>query len=166
MAVKLRLRRMGKKRQPIYKVVAADARSPRDGKFIESIGLYNPKSEPATIEINAERALYWLGVGAQPTITVNNLLSKSGVNLRRNLLKKGVAEDEINAQVEAWLNKNEVKKPAAKKAEKKEEVKAEVTEEPKAEKVEAEVTEEPKAEIEEPEVKGTASESEQTEDKV
>lgn len=153
MAVKLRLRRMGKKRQPIYKVVAADARSPRDGKFIESIGLYNPKTEPATIEINAERALYWLGVGAQPTITVNNLLAKSGVTLRKNLEAKGLSEEEVNAQVEAWLNKKASAKPVAKKAEKKETVE----EAPKAE--------EPKAEIEEPEVTGTASESEQTEDK-
>lgn len=159
MAVKLRLRRMGKKRQPVYKVVAADARSPRDGKIIEAIGLYNPKTEPATIEINAERALYWLGVGAQPTITVNNLLSKSGVNLRKNLLKKGVGEEEIEAQVEAWLNKQGKAKPVVKKEEKKE---------VKAEKVEVEEeaqVEEPKGESEEPEVKGTASESEPTEDK-
>jgi len=160
LAVKLRLRRMGKKRQPVYKVVAADARSPRDGKIIESIGLYNPKTEPATIEIDAERALYWLGVGAQPTITVNNLLSKSGVNLRKNLLKKGVGEDEIEAQVEAWLNKQGIAKPAVKKQEKKEEVKEEVVEVKEEAKVE-----EPKGEKEEPEVKGTASESEPTEDK-
>ena len=65
---------MGKKRQPIYKVVAADERSPRDGKFIEAIGLYNPITDPATIDIKEERALYWLGVGAQPTTTVKGLL--------------------------------------------------------------------------------------------
>jgi len=65
LAVKLRLRRMGKKKQPIYKVVAADARSPRDGKFLEAIGLYNPLTNPHTININEDRALYWLSVGAQ-----------------------------------------------------------------------------------------------------
>jgi small subunit ribosomal protein S16 len=90
LAVKLRLRRMGKKRQPVYKVVAADVRSPRDGKFIEAIGLYNPKTEPATIEIQEDRALYWLGVGAQPTDTVKNLLSSKGILLRRELTKRGV----------------------------------------------------------------------------
>jgi len=75
LAVKLRLRKMGKKKQPVYKVVAADSRSPRDGKFIEAIGLYNPKTDPATINIKEDRALYWLIVGAQPTDTVKNLLS-------------------------------------------------------------------------------------------
>ena len=96
MAVKLRLSRMGKKRQPVYKVVAADARSPRDGRIIEAIGLYNPKTEPATVDIKEERALYWLGVGAQPTTTVKNLLSKKGILLKRELLNKGLSEDKIN----------------------------------------------------------------------
>ena len=100
MAVKLRLRRMGKKRQPVYKVVAADVRSPRDGKFIEAIGLYNPKTEPATVEIQEDRALYWLGVGAQPTDTVKNLLSKKGVLLRRELVKQGLSEEQIAAKME------------------------------------------------------------------
>ena len=78
---------MGKKKQPVYKVVAADARSPRDGRFIEAIGLYNPKSNPAVIDIKEDRAIYWLGVGAQPTETVRNLLSKSGVLLKNDLIK-------------------------------------------------------------------------------
>ena len=102
MAVKLRLRRMGKKRQPVYKVVAADVRSPRDGKFIEAIGLYNPKTEPATVEIQEDRALYWLGVGAQPTDTVKNLLSKKGVLLRRELVKQGLSEEQIVAKMEEF----------------------------------------------------------------
>ena len=84
MAVKLRLRRMGKKKQPIYKVVAADERSPRDGRFIEAIGLYNPITDPATIDIQEDRALYWLGVGAQPTDTVKNLLSKKAKSWLEN----------------------------------------------------------------------------------
>ena len=102
MAVKLRLRRMGKKRQPIYKLVAADSRSPRDGKFIEAIGLYNPKTDPATIDIKESRALYWLGVGAQPTLTVRNLLSSQGIILKKELTKKGLKEEEVVAKVEEF----------------------------------------------------------------
>lgn len=102
MAVKLRLRRMGKKKQPVYKVVAADARSPRDGKFIEAIGLYNPKTDPATVEIKEARALYWLGVGAQPTDTVKNLLSHKGIILKRELIKKGLSEEQINIKLDEW----------------------------------------------------------------
>lgn len=102
MAVKLRLRRMGKKKQPIYKLVAADSRSPRDGKFIEAIGLYNPKTDPATVEIKESRALYWLGVGAQPTLTVRNLLSAQGILLKKELTKKGLKEEEVNAKVDEF----------------------------------------------------------------
>ena len=102
MAVKLRLRRMGKKKQPIYKVVAADSRSPRDGKFIEAIGLYNPKTNPATVDIKEERALYWLGVGAQPTDTVKNLLSNLGIILKRELKKNGLSEEQISVKLDDW----------------------------------------------------------------
>lgn len=102
MAVKLRLRRMGKKKQPIYKVVAADSRSPRDGKFIEAIGLYNPKTDPATVDIKEERALYWLGVGAQPTDTVKNLLSNQGIILKKELKKNGLNEEQITAKLDDW----------------------------------------------------------------
>ncbi len=107
MAVKLRLKRMGKKKQPIYKVVAADSRSPRDGKFIEAIGLYNPKTEPATVEIKETRAMYWLNVGAQPTLTVRNLLSQKGILLKRQLIKKGLKEEEIAAKLEEWMKLKE-----------------------------------------------------------
>ena len=77
--VKIRLRRVGRKHQPIYRVVAADSRSPRDGKFIEIIGHYNPLTDPATFDINEEKALKWLTHGAQPTDTVRSLLHKSGI---------------------------------------------------------------------------------------
>lgn len=77
--IKLRLRRMGAKRQPHYRIVAAEARSPRDGRFIEIIGFYNPKTDPYTLNVNTERAKYWLDHGAQPTDTVRGLLVKSGV---------------------------------------------------------------------------------------
>ena len=115
MAVKLRLRRMGKKKQPIYKVVAADSRSPRDGKFIESIGLYNPKSDPAGIEIKEDRALYWLNVGAQPTDTVKNLLTHQGILLKKELMKKGLSEEEIALKLDEWKKLKEANLAAASK---------------------------------------------------
>jgi small subunit ribosomal protein S16 len=77
-AVKIRLMRMGKKRQPTYRVVVADARSPRDGRFIEIIGTYAPRQEPSGVSIDAERARYWLGQGAQVTDRVRKLLALSG----------------------------------------------------------------------------------------
>lgn len=79
MAVKLRLKRMGAKKRPFYRIVAADSRSPRDGKFIEIVGTYNPIMEPAEIKINEELALKWLNQGAIPTDTVRDLLSKQGI---------------------------------------------------------------------------------------
>ncbi len=79
MAVKLRLTRVGKKKQPTYRVVAADSRSPRDGRFIEIIGTYAPRSEPSAIKIDAERALHWLNEGAQPSERVEKLLKIEGI---------------------------------------------------------------------------------------
>lgn len=77
--VKIRLKRMGKKKSPVYRVVVADARNPRDGKYIESIGYYNPREEPSVIKVDGSRALYWLERGAQPTGQVQNLLKITGV---------------------------------------------------------------------------------------
>jgi small subunit ribosomal protein S16 len=122
---------MGKKRQPIYKVVAADERSPRDGKFIEAIGLYNPITNPATVEIQEERALYWLGVGAQPTQTVKNLLSKKGILYKKELLGSSLKEEEIAVKLDEWSKHQESK--LASKVVKKAEVKAEKVEEKKIE---------------------------------
>ena len=79
MAVKLRLKRMGAKKRPFYRIVAADSRSPRDGKFIEVVGTYNPITEPAEVKVNEELALKWLQNGAIPTDTVRDLLRKQGV---------------------------------------------------------------------------------------
>lgn len=79
MAVKLRLTRQGAKKAPVYRIVAADSRSPRDGRFIEVIGHYNPTTNPATVTIDEELALKWLHNGAQPSDTVRNLLSKQGI---------------------------------------------------------------------------------------
>lgn len=95
MAVKLRLRRMGRKKLPIWAVVAADVRSPRDGRFIEDLGRYYPLEEPARVELKDERVLYWLSVGAQPTGTVRSLLSRQGILLRQHLERKGRAADDI-----------------------------------------------------------------------
>jgi len=80
MAVKLRLTRVGSKKNPIYRIVAADSRSPRDGKFIEIIGRYNPQSEPSFIEVDEEKACKWLSNGAQPTETVSRLLKTKGIS--------------------------------------------------------------------------------------
>ncbi|MGL5541337.1 MAG: 30S ribosomal protein S16 [Erysipelotrichaceae bacterium] len=82
MAVKLRLKRMGSKKSPFYRVVAADARSPRDGRIIESIGYYNPTKNPAEVKIDAELAMKWLNNGAQPSDTVRDLFSKDGIMKR------------------------------------------------------------------------------------
>ena len=81
MAVKIRLRRLGAKKAPSYRIVVADSRYPRDGRFIEEIGSYNPLTDPATVEVDAEKALSWIKNGAQPTDTVRALLKKSGVEL-------------------------------------------------------------------------------------
>ncbi|MBR2371092.1 MAG: 30S ribosomal protein S16 [Clostridia bacterium] len=79
MAVKIRLRRMGSKKAPFYRVIVADSRSPRDGRFIEEIGTYNPLTNPAEVKIDAEKAKTWISNGAQPTETVKALLKKSGI---------------------------------------------------------------------------------------
>ena len=114
MAVKLRLRRMGRKKLPIYALVAADARSPRDGRYIEDLGRYEPLSEPATVRLKEDRILYWLGEGAQPSHTVRNLLSGQGVMLRLHLLRKGKTEEEIEQAVTAFLAHRAENRPVKK----------------------------------------------------
>ncbi|MBQ9676930.1 MAG: 30S ribosomal protein S16 [Prevotella sp.] len=106
MATKIRLQRGGRKNYAFYSIVIADARAPRDGKFTEKIGTYNPNTNPATVDLNFERALYWVETGAQPTDTVRNILSREGVYLMKHLrggVKKG-AFDEAAAQkkFDAW----------------------------------------------------------------
>lgn len=111
MATKIRLQRHGRKRYAFYPIVIADSRRPRDGKFIERIGSYNPNTNPATISLDFERALYWVGVGAQPTDTVRRILSHEGVLLKKHLLggvKKGAfTEEEANRRFEAWKQSKE-----------------------------------------------------------
>ena len=102
MATKIRLQRGGRKGYAFYSIVIADARAPRDGRFTEKIGTFNPNTNPATVDLNFERALYWVETGAQPTDTVRNILSREGVYLMKHLrggVKKG-AFDEAAAKAE------------------------------------------------------------------
>ena len=113
MATKIRLQRHGRKNYAFYSIVIADARAPRDGRFIEKIGTYNPNTDPASIELKFDRALYWVQVGAQPTDTAHSILSKEGVYLMKHLLtgvKKG-AFDEAEAKVkfQAWKDEKNKK---------------------------------------------------------
>jgi small subunit ribosomal protein S16 len=98
--VKIRLRRVGAKKQPSYRVVVADSRAPRDGRFIEVIGFYNPRTEPETVRIKEDRALHWLNVGAQPTESVARLLNKLGTMARFGRLKQGEDLEALVAEAE------------------------------------------------------------------
>ena len=108
MATKIRLQRNGRKSYAFYSIVIADVRAPRDGKFTEKIGTYNPNTNPATVDLNFERALHWVMCGAQPTDTVRNILSKEGVYMKKHLLggvaKGAFTEAEAEAKFEAWKN--------------------------------------------------------------
>jgi len=113
MPVKLRLQRHGKKGRPFYHIVAADARAPRDGKFIERVGSYNPNTNPATIELDVDKSVKWVQNGAQPTDTVRAILSYKGV-LYRNHLLKGVAkgaltQEQADAKFATWLQEKQSK---------------------------------------------------------
>ncbi|WP_256010988.1 30S ribosomal protein S16 [Desertivirga xinjiangensis] len=107
MATKIRLQRHGKKGKPFYYVVVADSRAPRDGKFIERLGSYNPNTNPATIEINFEKALSWINNGAQPTDTARAILSYKGVLYKKHLeggVKKGaLTAEQAEAKFNEWL---------------------------------------------------------------
>jgi small subunit ribosomal protein S16 len=98
--VKIRLRRIGAKKQPSYRIVVADSRAPRDGRFIEVIGFYNPRTEPETVKIKEDRALYWLSSGAQPTEAVARLLKKQGALDRLERLKQGEPLEALMAEAE------------------------------------------------------------------
>ena len=100
--VKLRLRRAGKKKHPIYKIVAADIRSPRDGRFIEAVGQYDPNVNPIFLSVKDERVFHWLRKGAQPTDTVRSLLQRNGVWLRWSLIRRGVDDVKIQGIFEKW----------------------------------------------------------------
>lgn len=114
MAVKIRLAKRGRKKAPLYDIVVADARSPRDGKFIEKLGQYNPQSTPAGITLKDERALYWLMVGAEPTDTTRKILSVKGILFKKHLqigVDKGAITQEVaDARFEAWSQDKQEKR--------------------------------------------------------
>ncbi|MDR0711088.1 MAG: 30S ribosomal protein S16 [Prevotellaceae bacterium] len=154
MAVKIRLARHGKKGHAFYHMVVADSRAPRDGKFIEKIGIYDPNTDPATVELNFERALDWLNKGAQPTETTRAILSYKGVLLRKHLdggIKKGALTPEAAEQkFQAWIAdkklKISTKKNLLDKA-KSEHHKSRLSEEAKAKEAKAEEVAKKKAEL-------------------
>ncbi|ASV29687.1 MULTISPECIES: 30S ribosomal protein S16 [Maribacter] len=165
MPVKIRLQRHGKKGKPFYWVVAADSRAKRDGKFLEKLGIYNPNTNPATIELDVDSSVKWLQNGAQPTDTAKAILSYKGVLLKRHLLggvaKGALTEEQVEEKFNAWVAEKEAaidaKKGGLDKA--KEEAKAkalaaekEINEKRAAEAAAAELPETPEGESAEEEV--------------
>lgn len=113
MPARIRLQRHGKKNQPFYHIVVADGRAPRDGKFIEKLGTYNPLTNPATIDINFDRAVEWVKNGAQPSDTARRILSYKGVLLRRHLqigVEKGaISQEQADVRFNEWMQAKEAK---------------------------------------------------------
>ena len=113
MPTKIRLQRHGRKAMPIFKIVVADSRAKRDGKFIEKLGQYNPNTNPATIELNFDSAVNWVLKGAQPTDTARAILANEGVMMKKHLLegvrKGALTEEQAEAKFEAWVSKKENK---------------------------------------------------------
>ncbi len=113
MPVKIRLQRHGKKGKPFFWIVAADARAKRDGKFLEKLGIYNPTTNPATIDLNVDGAVKWLRNGAQPTDTAKRILSYKGAMMKKHLLggvdKGALTEEQANEKFEAWMKEKEDK---------------------------------------------------------
>jgi len=177
MPVKIRLQRHGKKGKPFYWVVAADVRSKRDGKYLEKLGIYNPVTQPATIELDVDASVKWLRNGAQPTDTAKRILSYKGAMLKKHLLagvdKGALTEEEAEKKFQAWLTEKEDKistsaeeTAKAKQAEKEKALEAEreVNAKREAEAKAAQEEEEAKAK-EEAEAKATAEEDASEESK-
>ena len=154
MATKIRLQRHGHKDYAFYPIVIADSRAPRDGRFIERIGSYNPNTNPATISLNFERALYWLNCGAIPTDTVRNILSREGVLMMKHLqggVKKGAfSQEEAQKRFDAWKAEKDAKIEAVRnqvRENKKAANKERLAEEAKKNEAKAEAVAQKKAEI-------------------
>ena len=154
MATKIRLQRHGHKDYAFYPIVIADSRAPRDGRFIERIGSYNPNTNPATISLNFERALYWLNCGAIPTDTVRNILSREGVLMMKHLqggVKKGAfSQEEAQKRFDAWKAEKDAKIEAVRnevRESKKNANKERLAEETKKNEAKAEAVAKKKAEI-------------------
>jgi len=120
MAVKIRLARRGRKKRPMYDIVVADARAPRDGRFIEKLGIYNPNTNPAEVTLNLDSAVKWLFNGAQPTDTARTLLRKEGALLRKHLqigvIKGAITQEVADQRFEAWKQEKATREDAAKQA--------------------------------------------------
>jgi len=173
--VKIRLRRVGAKKQASFRVVVADSRAPRDGRFIEQIGFYNPRTEPETLRIDEARALHWLNVGAQPTDSAARLLTTTGTMDRFERLKQGESLEDLVTEaeeaeaaeveeeaVEEEAPEAEVEEPAEAEIEAAPEPVEEVEEPEEAEEAETEApAAEPEAEEPEPEVSEAAEEGEE-----
>ncbi len=114
MAVKIRLKKMGSKKRPFYRLIAADSRSPRDGRFLETLGHYNPMTEPAEVKIDEDKVYKWLGNGAQPTINAANLIKAQGIIERWELVQTGLTIAEVKAKIE----ERRTKQPKAQNKEK------------------------------------------------
>ncbi|MBN1976173.1 MAG: 30S ribosomal protein S16 [Anaerolineae bacterium] len=162
--VKLRLRRVGAKRQASYRIVATDSRAPRDGRFIEAIGFYNPRTEPETVQLKEDRALYWLSVGAQSTDAVTRLLKKMGTLDRYERLKKGESIEALVAEAEAAAEGTPEISPKTRRAAAKKEAKPEAEEPKEAAPAAAEAAEEEAAP--EAEAKAEAEPEEQADEEV
>ncbi|MGV8017388.1 MAG: 30S ribosomal protein S16 [Ignavibacteria bacterium] len=127
---------MGKKKAPLYKIVAADSRSPRDGRFIESVGNYNPHAEPAQVVLKEERVIHWLTKGAKPTETVRNLLRREGLIMKMRLLKSKASEEKVSEKMQQFIDDkaNKLERAKARKLRQKENrAQKKKSEEPKAE---------------------------------
>ena len=157
--VRIRLRRVGMKGQPSYRIVVTDKRSPRDGRFIEKIGFYNPRTEPATMEINEERALYWLSTGAQPSEAVDRILGKLGTKDRLERLKAGEELAALLEEAAAALTSREAVDPRTRRDD--------LPKKSKKKAAEATLEETAEAEVEEAEEEETETEVEEaTEEEV
>jgi len=137
--VKLRLKRMGSINKPFYRIVSLDSRKKRDGAYLESIGYYDPKTDPFTLKVDTDRAIYWLGLGAQPSDTVRSLLKKAGVLQKWHEMKIAAKDGETDNS-----EKKETKKKVVKKTEEEVKKTAKPKAKKKAEKIVEEVVEEPK----------------------
>ena len=160
MSVKLRLKRMGRKKRPFYRLVAIDSRKRRDGLEIERLGWYNPVHKDFSYEMKEDRILYWLQEGAQPSDTVSGLFRRSGLSYKWDLLKKGVKDDKIESLLSEWSQKQKAKEELRLEKKKSKKLKsAEISPEAEAAAEEPAVEEAPEAEEADPEVEEAAPEA-------
>ena len=144
MSVRIRLKRMGSKKNPFYRIIATDSRMPRDGRFLETLGYYNPMTEPPDIQVHEDVLFKWFDRGATPSVNAESLLRRAGSIQKYRLIKAGVRGEELETKVEAIKNQQET--AAAKRLAKKKDIKSEKTVKKEAAAAEAAKAEEPKPE--------------------